>query len=59
MENCICSQREGMQVVPASNAEVSLWRGSRVFLQLHWIGQYGTKRANPHLENPNLQEVFL
>jgi hypothetical protein len=27
-----------------------------VFLQLHWIGQYATKRANPHLEKPNWQE---
>jgi hypothetical protein len=30
-----------------------------VLLQLHWIGQYGTKKTNLHIEKPNLLEVFL
>jgi hypothetical protein len=39
--------------------QIIFFQEIHVFLQLSWIGLFGTKSVFHHLENPKLQEVFL
>ena len=43
---------------PASNTDGFLYE-IQVFLQLSWVGLFGTKWAFIHLENCDLQELFI
>jgi hypothetical protein len=44
---------------PPSLTQMVVFGAIHVFLQLTWIGLFGRKRAILHLENYDLQDVFL
>jgi hypothetical protein len=52
------SQGNNVLNAPASNKGGSLWRDSFVY-STYLIGQFGTNSGIVHIENNDLQEVFL
>jgi hypothetical protein len=52
------SKRNSVLVAPAPNMD-GFFADRNVFLQLSWIGLFGTKGATLHLQNYELKDIFL